>query len=135
MGSGVYMIQNTANGKVYVGSSMDVPRRFSQHLRQLRQGVHKSRHLQRAWNRHGQSAFVFAELEMCADESLIAVEQKWIDAMRAADPRHGYNTAPAAGSGRGWKRTEEHRANMRIGRRRPDREDKILRDRRRTIEH
>lgn len=47
---GVYWWLNLVNGKVYVGSSIDVTRRKTGHLNALRKGVHHSPHFQAAKN-------------------------------------------------------------------------------------
>ena len=47
--SGIYMIYNTINNKIYIGSSVDIIKRMDSHLSYLRNGKHHSVHLQRAW--------------------------------------------------------------------------------------
>lgn len=46
--AGVYQILNIVNNKRYIGSSVDIPKRWREHLHSLRQNVHCSRYLQRA---------------------------------------------------------------------------------------
>lgn len=48
--SGVYIITNLFDGKVYVGSSFDLTKRLYEHQRQLRNGTHRNKHLQSAFN-------------------------------------------------------------------------------------
>jgi group I intron endonuclease len=114
--SGVYVIRNTVNGKVYVGSSWNVGGRCSQHRTDLRGGKHTSRHLQAAWNRYGESAFEFEVLQRCAESDVFVAEQAWIDRLQAADRQHGYNSAPVAGSTRGIEYDEAFREKARQAR-------------------
>jgi predicted GIY-YIG superfamily endonuclease len=62
---GVYRI--TGPGRVYIGSSDDIPRRWHSHLSQLRGGRHHNYRLQAAWAEHGEAAFAFAVIEEVAD--------------------------------------------------------------------
>lgn len=60
----IYQITNMANGKYYIGSAESFARREWQHKNDLRRGVHKNPRLQSAWNKYGESAFVFEVLEV-----------------------------------------------------------------------
>lgn len=113
MQSGVYTITNTVNRKVYVGSAVHFGRRWSQHISMLRSGTHHSRHLQSAFTKHGETAFMFAPILSCAPEHVVMYEQILIDGMRAADRAHGYNAAPTAGSQLGHKHSDAARAKIR----------------------
>ena len=77
--SGIYVIQNTKNGKVYIGQAQDFRKRWNEHRRLLDYGTHKSRHLQAAWNKYSAKAFRFYVLEYCALEMLTEREQHFID--------------------------------------------------------
>ncbi|WP_417063869.1 GIY-YIG nuclease family protein [Kamptonema animale] len=46
--SGIYLIQNTLDSKVYVGSSIDIERRWCDHKNLLSRSKHHSKHLQNA---------------------------------------------------------------------------------------
>jgi group I intron endonuclease len=90
---GVYVWLNTANGKVYVGSSTDVGRRKRSHLTKLTSGKHESRHFQNAWHKDGAS-FEFELLEVVPDRVwLRARETAWIIRLQATNPTFGYNSA------------------------------------------
>ena len=56
--SGIYSITNNESGNVYIGSSVNVNKRTQEHFRLLRKGEHPNSHLQRAWNKYGEQAFV-----------------------------------------------------------------------------
>ena len=111
--SGIYAITNTANGKVYVGSAVNIPGRWRVHLSHLRRGVHHSRHLQLAWNRYGEAAFAFSVLEYVPDAvALLDEEDKWIARLCAIQPESGYNICLKAGSQLGLKHSREARQKM-----------------------
>jgi group I intron endonuclease len=105
---GVYRITNIVNGKSYIGSSVDVERRFTEHLRTLRNNTHRNIFLQRAWWKYGEDAFDFEAIEeMLADEYLLIREQAWIDELRCHQKENGYNICKVAGRTTGYKHTEE----------------------------
>ena len=56
---GVYKILNCKNNKFYIGSSVDIERRFESHRKELIAGTHNNKHLQNAWNKYGESCFRF----------------------------------------------------------------------------
>lgn len=109
--AGIYSICNTVNGKVYIGSTCNLSVRRSRHFRDLRSQTHANAHLQRAFNKHGESAFTFKIIERVDDVSLlIAREQFWIDSESVSKAL--YNLSPAAGSQLGIKRSDETKARM-----------------------
>ncbi len=78
--SGIYVIINTVNSKVYVGSTKDLEGRWGQHRRELCKGVHCNPYLQRSWSKHGENAFEFMVCEYTDNtEQLIEREQYWLD--------------------------------------------------------
>ena len=109
--SGIYVIKNTANGKVYVGSAVNVRRRWTEHRRTLRLGSHHSPTMQRAWIKHGEQCFDFSIIETVEDRGLlIEREQAWMDRENPSDPTIGYNINPKADSRMGTKWTAERKA-------------------------
>jgi len=60
---GIYIIRNLVNNKIYIGSSVNIKRRFSQHKSTLRHNTHRNKHLQNAWNKYGEINFEFVILE------------------------------------------------------------------------
>ena len=105
--SGVYAVRNLSNGKMYVGSSYDIEKRFVEHFGALRRGDHRCSGLQNAWNKYGQDYFVAEVLEFCETEDLEVREQFWLDSTKAADSRFGYNSRTIAFSNIGTKRSQE----------------------------
>jgi group I intron endonuclease len=109
---GIYAIRNLTNGKVYVGSAINIAARWKLHRTNLRGGKHHSKPLQRSWDKYGLGSFVFEVLELCPSDALVKREQHWMDCLRALAAQDGYNVAPNAGSILGIKRSAETRAKL-----------------------
>jgi group I intron endonuclease len=71
MGCGVYKIKNLIDGKVYVGSSVNIENREYKHFWMLNRGTHDNQHLQNAFNKFGKESFKFDIIEECASDNLI----------------------------------------------------------------
>jgi group I intron endonuclease len=110
--SGIYKITNSINGKIYIGSAQWIHRRWDRHRSDLNLQRHGSRHLQRSFNKHGMSVFIFEVIEECSVEDLLVREQYYLDLYKSFDPKIGYNISPTAGSNLGWKATDETRKRM-----------------------
>lgn len=79
MKSGIYIIKNLVNNKVYVGQSINLRRRRNNHFRQLRKNTHCNQHLQRSFIKYGENNFQWQVLEYVNDlQRLDACEKKWI---------------------------------------------------------
>ena len=89
--SGIYIIKNTKNGKLYVGSSKNVEKRWKEHERSLRSGKHHSKKLQRAYDKAvDKSVFIYEVIEEVADDKLLFErEQHYIDTLGSY--QSGYN--------------------------------------------
>jgi group I intron endonuclease len=81
--------------------------RWYNHARDLRRRKHHSILLQRAWDKYGETAFVFGVLELCDPADCVAREQFHIDSLQSSNPNHGFNICPRAGSSLGIKHTPE----------------------------
>ncbi len=99
--SGIYRIVNTKTSKVYIGSAINLHRRFITHYDILKRNVHHSKHLQNSFNKYGKDVFEIDILQKCDKENLLFHEQKWIDLTKSYDRRLGYNINPVAGSNLG----------------------------------
>lgn len=109
---GIYSISNKRNGKVYIGSAVNLRQRFFKHRHDLRKGNHHSIKLQNAWNKYGPDAFSFDVIETINDkENLASREQFWIDQLKAAT-RANYNILPTAYSRLGSKHTKKTKAKI-----------------------
>ena len=88
---GIYKITNTVNGKIYIGQSTNIETRWKQHKQHLRNNYHCNEHLQRAWNRYGENAFVFEVIAECTEDKLNELEAKFIEEYHGTDFKYGYN--------------------------------------------
>lgn len=80
---GIYIITNTATCETYIGSSVDITRRWVDHRRELRTKKHKNKLLQSAYDRYGVNAFVIAALELVEQaEHLVCREQYYLDLLK-----------------------------------------------------
>lgn len=105
--SGIYLIVNIVNGKKYVGSAVNLNKRWNGHAELLRKNQHHNPHLQSAYNKYGKDSFVFTVLEQCGKEFLISREQFFIDEINPE-----YNICPTAGNTLGRKFSEETKKKM-----------------------
>ena len=106
--SGIYQIENQVHGKRYIGSAVNFRKRWRNHLSALRLGQHRNRHLQRAFAKYGEEAFVFSVLEDVEEpEKLIEREQRYLNTLNPE-----YNILPTAGSPLGHRHTDETRAKI-----------------------
>lgn len=105
---GIYAIINVANHHCYVGSSVDLRKRFQYHFGDLLRGVHVNAHLQHAYTLYGAAVFIFVILEhVPRKEDLVAREQHYMDLLKPE-----YNIAPVAGNSLGVVRTPEFKAKL-----------------------
>lgn len=112
--SGIYAICRVADGKAYVGSSVNMRKRVYEHLRLLTHGRHKNAHLQAAFTKHGSDAFCVVVLRFVENANdLYAVEQWHLDVLQTCDPARGYNRASdTTAPQRGLKRSDETKAKI-----------------------
>ena len=108
--SGVYWIQNNINGHIYVGSSINMDKRFIQHRSDLCGERHDNSYLQHAWNKYKEVAFEFRLLLICEIEELHIYEQCLLDLWK---PEYNLNLLAAGGDYlKGKKFSDEHRRNI-----------------------
>lgn len=93
---GVYMIYQMNTGKVYIGSSKRIEKRWKEHKRELNNNKHHNRYLQRAWNKYGGESFLFDVIEECNLDILIEREQFWMDYLNCLNSSYGYNISEKA---------------------------------------
>jgi group I intron endonuclease len=102
--SAIYGILNLINGKIYIGSAVEVLNRLRTHKARLNLNKHPSKHLQGAWNEYSGLAFEFVILEYVNDKAdLIEREEIWIELMDATNPKCGYNKRKIPTSNLGLK--------------------------------
>lgn len=90
---GVYMILCLASGKFYIGSSLKIEQRWSEHKMSLRLGNHYNKYYQKTWNKYGEQAFVYMVLEPCEPEVRLQREQFYL---WASDRKHLLNLSMIA---------------------------------------
>lgn len=94
--SGIYRITCTTTGKFYIGSAVNLKRRWQEHRKTLRGNYHPNPYLQASWNKYGEQTFTFEVIELVLPPFLIEREQYWLDKLQAI--KKGFNLAPTAGS-------------------------------------
>lgn len=78
--TGIYIILNNIDNRVYVGSAVNLDTRLYHHKRDLKRGKHHNEHLQNFYNKYGDDALSFEVLETITDKNiLIEREQYYID--------------------------------------------------------
>lgn len=75
---GVYEIVNIANGKKYIGQSINILTRWKDHIKELNKNKSRCTLLQRAWNKYGADNFVFNILKKCNEDDLDYFETHYI---------------------------------------------------------
>lgn len=107
--SGVYIIKNIVNNKIYIGSSVDIHKRWKEHIRLLRNNKHKNKYLQDDWNKYGEHEFEFTieEETVYLKKEVLEIEQKYLNLYKSFDKNTGYNVCKFAGSSLGIKWSEE----------------------------
>jgi group I intron endonuclease len=101
--SGIYKITNIKNNKFYIGSAINISRRWYEHKNNLKYNRHCNRILQNSFNKYGYENFIYEVLEYVDDiNNLILREQYWFDLLNPT-----FNIAKIAGNSLGIKHSEE----------------------------
>ncbi len=81
---GIYQIRNIITNQVYIGSSLDINQRISNHRHKLNNKKHRNQHLIRAWHKYGKESFVFEIIEKTtlSHEELRKLEQTYLDKIK-----------------------------------------------------
>jgi group I intron endonuclease len=99
--SGVYQVKNLANGKVLLGSSLNLEGLLNRNRFTLRNNSHTNKELQKDWNKFGPDQFVLEILEVVQvqddpnfnlKDELTLLEQIWLEKLQPFGER-GYNTS------------------------------------------
>lgn len=97
--AGVFQVKNTANGKILLGSSLNLEGPLNKHRFMLRIGSHTNKELQKDWNEFGPDNFSFEILEEVKiqdnpnfnlKDELTLLEQIWLEKLQPFGER-GYN--------------------------------------------
>jgi len=94
---GVYQIRNMVNGKVLIGSALNLPGIFNRHKSQLKTGNHPNGALQAEWNEFGAGNFAFEILDEITPkegrnnrDEVTFLEDLWLENSQPYGER-GYN--------------------------------------------
>jgi hypothetical protein len=97
--AGVFQIKNLANGKVLLGSSLNLEGPLNSHKFMLTIGRHRNEEMQKDWNESGPENFVFDILEVVKqsddpdfdlNDELSLIEQIWVEKLQPFG-QQGYN--------------------------------------------
>jgi len=112
--SGVYLILNLVDWKIYIGASIDVHREWKHYKRLLRKGTHGNSRLQNAFQRYGEDNLGWYYLEEVYDRQLlVAAEQRWLDETQCYERDKGYNKKATANIHFGYRHSEETKEKIR----------------------
>lgn len=89
--SGIYLIKNIVNNKVYVGKTVNFRSRYNSHNRELKRNIHENVYLQYDYNKIGDDKFIFTIQEFCCEELLTEREDYWLEFYKAGDKEKCYN--------------------------------------------
>ena len=99
--AGVFQVKNTVNGKVLLGSSLNLEGSLNKHEFMLKVGQHRNQAMQADWNEAGPDKFVFEILEVVKvkddpgfdlKDELTLLEAIWLEKLKPFGER-GYNTS------------------------------------------
>ena len=97
---GIYCIENNVNNKKYIGQSIHINRRWSEHKYHLNNNTHDNDYLQKAWNKYGADNFSFIILEYCDVSELDKQEEYYISLYDTLNKDCGYNLISGVGVNR-----------------------------------
>jgi hypothetical protein len=101
---GLFQIKNTTNGKVFIGTSVNLPGILNRMRWQLEMGGHSNRLLQQEWNQFGAGAYTFEVLDTLKHpdtddynptKDLEALMELWLEKLKPYE-EHGYHKQPQA---------------------------------------
>lgn len=101
----VYVIINLVNGKLYVGQTINLKRRWYSHKRSNQDSPLQSAIKKYGWNKFDMQVVAHAD----SPESLDRLEEIWIAFLGTLKPANGYNQRPG---GKTSRFTEESRKKM-----------------------
>jgi len=96
---GIYKIQSAKKPeRIYIGSSIDINRRWKRHLNDLKRQKHNSKKLQWHYRKYGLSDLQFSVISSCDKNDLVKMEQYFIDSYNPY-----FNNCKIVGSMLGYK--------------------------------
>lgn len=105
--SGIYKIVDVETGRFYIGSSVNIEKRWHQHRGRLSRGTHPNPILQAIWSK-SQDRLHIETIQFCEPikDELLRAEQAFLDEAGVGSNRLCMNVLSVAGSHLGRKRSE-----------------------------
>ena len=97
--AGIFQVRNLANGKILLGSSLNLEGPLNSHKFMLKIGNHRNEALQQDWDKFGERKFVFEVIEVVkvkddpdfnVTNELSLLEQSWLEKLQPFGDK-GYN--------------------------------------------
>ena len=102
--AGIYQIRNVETNQIYIGSAVNLKRRWGTHKTALKKNKHHSTILQNSYNKYGINNFKYTILIICSTDNLLMYEQRCLDTLNPY-----FNVCKTAGSCLGKKHSDEAR--------------------------
>jgi len=121
----VYEISNTIDNRVYVGSTINLNKRWNEHKRDLLNNKHQNIHLQRFVNKYGLNVLIFNVLEKINNKNILIREQHYLNIIKNKFNIAENSSAPMMGKSHteeAIKKISQHSAgsnNPMFGKKRP----------------
>lgn len=96
----IYKIVNDVNGKVYIGQTVNIEKRWYKHCYLASSGL--DRHLYNAMRKYGIDSFHIEVIEECSEDKLNERERYWIHQYNSTNKNHGYNKSFGGEGGNTW---------------------------------
>lgn len=99
--AGIYQVKNTLNGRMFLGSSLNLEGPLNRHKFMLKIGSHTNKSLQNDWNEFGAENFVFEILEEVnvvdspnfnLNDELTLLEMIWLEKLNPVENGYNLNT-------------------------------------------
>jgi len=106
----IYKIKCSKNDKYYIGSSNNPIRRWVDHLKALRKGIHTNLLFQDTFQKYGEDSLEFEILEVCPKHLQFRVETQYLQFVKKTDINNSLNKVfHGKGSEKGTPKSEEHK--------------------------
>lgn len=100
--SGVYRIQNIKTGNFYIGSTIDLYKRYARHRYVLKNELKENIRMHEDFIKHGLESFIFGVIEYCEKDKLLEKEQYYYEKLMPF-----YNVWKSIYSAKGREYTKE----------------------------
>lgn len=106
--TGIYALRNKVNGRMYIGQSCDIYRRFGEHKKK---GHEINKRLKEDYEKFGKETFELVILEECSFEELDEKEKQYINKL---DPYYNLCRGENTCGRKGYRHSEETKEILRI---------------------